>query len=236
MTETIDFQLAQIRLKDRQRKQSLLLLWLALFCTTIIMNVIFGGIVEWWVPLEIFTALMVVVKAIQLYYSSPRRSIRSELIEQEMDWLFGLDWREHTGPQEYTFAQDRIRKRRLERWLFALHLLAFVPISTFFLSGISFLASYGQPGGEICIAVPLTWLVFLLFPHGIRAFPTKEMLANREQRAGEALWLELQKMRPEKLKTKAKPKRDVKYVVGDDGELVEVELEETDEKSKRDQA
>ena len=232
MQPTSEFELAQKRFKERQRNQFLMIAWFALFCTTMITNVIFGGIVEWWVPLEMFTLIMAVRKLLQIRYSSPIRTIRVGLIEQEMEWLFGEDWHDYTGAQEYIFAQDRIRKRRMERWGFALHLFAFALAVAFAVNMVLFFAKYGQPGGEICLAAPLIWFAFLLVPHLLRVFPFKFMLARREQNLGETLRLELQRMQPEKRKNEDKPKRNVAYTVGDDGELIEVDR--SDDKPKRD--
>jgi hypothetical protein len=48
-------------------------------------------------------------------------------------------------------------------------------------------------------------------------------LIRREREAWESLQLHLNQLRPEKQKRKEKPKREIRYRLGDDGELVEEE-------------
>jgi hypothetical protein len=229
MSQVTEFDLAEKRFKERQRNQVLFVFWLVLFCVTITVNVIWGGIAGFWILLEVFTGIAAVAKLVQLYNTSPRHPPKTQSVEQEMNWLFGDDWQQFTGTQEYAFAQDRIRKRGLQRWGFLLHLLFFVPIGAFSLYSISFLESYGQPGGLFCLAAPIVWLIVFVIPHAIQVFPTKGMLASREQKAGAALLLELQTLRPEKLKHEEKPKHDTQYILGDDGEIMPA----TDNRQKR---
>ena len=69
-------------------------------------------------------------------------------------------------------------------------------------------------------------------------FPSRRRLVRQERQIGKAILAEMQRSVPEIEKRKDKPKHDVQYRVGEDGELVEVEDEFTfddDEKPKRDQ-
>jgi hypothetical protein len=72
------------------------------------------------------------------------------------------------------------------------------------------------------------WLLFLL-SHTINTFPTSKMLARRERKVGKNLQMEIDNMYPSKTKNSEKPKRDIQYKIGDDGELVEIEDEGWDQ-------
>ena len=80
------------------------------------------------------------------------------------------------------------------------------------------------------------WRSDLLFAirTGRNLFSPESILAQRERKVGDALRLELQRMHPpEKRKNEDKPSK-VEYTVGDDGELIEVDSADRDDKSKRD--
>ena len=222
MAQLTEFDLAQKRLKERQRMRTFLILWLAFLLGALFLMVIFPSGSGLWIILGLIAGVLAASNGLQLRISSPNRMPRPELVEQEMSWLFGEDWRDFTSAQEYAFAQDRIRQRRLGRFGLLLHLIVFVPSAAYLVLIGTFLRSYGEALGNAALIVPFAWLIGLLIPHAWRAFPTKGMLARREQKAGSELLLELRRMRPEKLKNDEKLKRGVQYTVGDDGELVEV--------------
>ncbi|MEO8394170.1 MAG: hypothetical protein ABI700_14365 [Chloroflexota bacterium] len=224
MHPSSDFELAQKRLKARQRKQFLLTLWLIVVCAMIGANVIFGDQGECWTTLTMGAGLMAITKLIQLYYESVRRPLGDELIAREMEWLFEADWRNTTGAEEYTFAQDRIRKRRLDRWMYGFSFLIIVPLALVCISALITFQGYGQSGAEGVIIIGLLIMSFLAIRQGRRVFASEGMLATRERKVGDALRRELQRMHPpEKRKNEEKRKREVEYTVGDDGELVEVD-------------
>jgi hypothetical protein len=223
------FELAQLRLKERQRKKVLFIIWIAIFGVLMAINIKFGGIAWYWNPLEIFAIFMAGYYGLQLFYQAPERAPKQQLIENEMGWLFGEDWKDTSGPLEYTFAQDRIRKRRVVRWGFYFHSFFYITINAFnvFAMAPYLLAhSYGEPLAPVITgiqyAVSGIWTLFFI-SHGINAFPTSGILARREGKVGENLQSEIDNMYPSKLKNDEKSKRDVEYRVGDDGELEEVD-------------
>ena len=62
-----------------------------------------------------------------------------------------------------------------------------------------------------------------LHEYGLPTFPSRRRLARGERQIGQAILAEMQRSTPELEKRKDKPKRDVQYRVGEDGELVEVD-------------
>ncbi len=237
LKELSAFELAQIRLKKRQRKKVLFIIWIVIFCVLIGINIQFGGIDWYWNPLEIFAIFMMGYYGLQLFYHAPERVPKQQLIENEMLWLFGEDWKDFSGPMEYTFAQDRIRRRQVARWGLYFHLFLFIPINGFnvFYFVPYFLShSYGEPLAPLLAGVAYgisgIWMLFLL-SHAINTFPTLKMLARRERKIGKNLQMEIDNMYPSKAKNGDKPKHNVQYKIGDDGELIEVDA--ADEKPKR---
>ncbi|MEP7290651.1 MAG: hypothetical protein ABI835_02660 [Chloroflexota bacterium] len=221
MTQTTEFELAQTHLKDYQRTRTLLMLWSALFAGTLITHLIFGGTLGCWLPFHAITGVMALTKALRLYYKSPEQLPQIERVEQEMGWLFSDDWRDLTGAHEYGFAQDRIQRRRIDRWEFLIHVILFLLASALLIFGGMTFLNYGESVGRYLVLIPVVWFVLALLPHCLRAFPTRGMLIRRERRTGDALRRELRRMQPEKLKNEDKSKREVQYTLGDDGELVE---------------
>lgn len=229
------FEYAQQRLVSRQKKRAMTLLWFGIFGFLVILAML--QVVNIW-PLTCYSLFMVFFYGLQVNYYSPQKTLPDALIEQEMGWLFGEDWRKYTGSKEYVFAQDRIRERRLHRWLFAIHFLVFVVGSGFILD-----FAYLRDDGtyiNICLALPLFWAFGLLLPHAIQAFPTARMLWRRESRAAHNLPPEFYDLYPiQQPKNEEKAKTDKQYRVGDDGELVEIEGKDeallNDEKPKREQ-
>ncbi|MEZ4671663.1 MAG: hypothetical protein R3E39_27480 [Anaerolineae bacterium] len=239
-TTLSEFELAQKRLALRQRHRMFMLLWLGVFGVLVFLTIPFGGAVAGsLLPLTLFTLFMTIFYGLQTYYSSPGRIIKQPLIEQEMTWLFGETWQENTGSFEYTFAQDRIRLRRRNRWLFFLHLLVYVPVNAFVLYGIfDFAVKYREPTMQtICLPIPILWTLVLLLPHALQAFPTDGMLARRERKVAQTLQAEINNMYPTKAKNEEKAKTEKHFRVGDDGELVELDDTPVDlnEKPKREQ-
>lgn len=222
MPEITEFELAQKRLKDRQRDWFVLILSSAIFGMTLVGSSVYGDGGSCWLPFQILTAIMVVSKALDLYYSSLGRAPRIDRIEQEMVWLFGEEWRDITGAHEYSFAQERIQKRSIDRWLLLPHIIVFLLASMVLVALGTTLLFYGQAVGWIPLGIAVVWFALALLPHCLRAFPTESRLARRERRTGEALRRELRRMQPEKLKNEEKSKRHIAYTVGDDGELVEL--------------
>jgi hypothetical protein len=237
MESATDFELAQSRIATRRRYRQSFFLWLAIFIVLIAGNVIFGSFLGGATILAQGIAFfMAFVNGVRWFYQSPFFVPQETLIKREMVWLFGEDWQDFTDAQEYIFAQDRIRKRRLGRWLFFFHIPLFL-FANWLLLGISQMFTQYGTGRPDEIAVKIAfygvvglWTVFLIY-HAIQAFPTAGMLAKRERKAAEELQHELQNMRPQKVKNEDKLKRHPLYGIGDDGELIE--LNEDDEKPKR---
>lgn len=235
MSELTEFELAQKRLKDRQRDWFVLFLSSAIFCMTLVGSSGYGGGGNCWLPFQVLTAIMAASKALDLYYSSPKRVPRIEHIEQEMVWLFGDDWRDITGAHEYIFAQERIQKRSVDRWFLLLHIIVFLPGSLALVSLGTVFLNRSQWVGLLPLGIVVAWFSFALLPHCLRAFPTESRLSRRERRTGENLRRELRRMQPEKPKNEEKSKSQIEYTFGDDGELIELN-ESDDAKQKRDEA
>src|SRR5207302_3551373 len=98
------------------------------------------------------------IQGIRVYYDSPRHVFPKDRIAQEMTWLYGEDWANTTSTEEYTFAEDRIRKRRMGRWMFVIHLVLFLPVNGLILYIMSRVMPYYLPGAIWLYAVPtLIW-------------------------------------------------------------------------------
>lgn len=217
-----DFDLARIRLERRNRYQVELTLWMLGVPLTALAIHFFrlGNTALVLLPFVSFG--MGIVRSVQLYYNAPKRRFSAATVEDEMRWIFGEDWSITTGPSEFLFAQDRLRRRRLERWLFVIHIAILIPI---FVVGIAIAVADTQfPDASQMMSILVfgllgVWIFCVTLPHAWRVFPTRKRLERRERRLGEALRLEQQRMYPEAAMEKAKRKR---YAIGDDGELVEV--------------
>jgi hypothetical protein len=229
-----EFELAQKRLVERQRTHSSLFLWLTGFVIVAFFHLVFGQIGTCWFALEILCAVMVAGKAIRLQQTMPLNPLQIKTLEQEMEWLFGADWRQTTDVQESAFAEERVQKRRADRIGFAIHFLIFLAAAmSLMLLGDYFWKTLREPlFNSVFNILPLGWLVFALIPHAWRTFPTPNRLARRENRVGQALQAELQRLHLEKHKNDEKPKRTAQYMLGDDGELIEWS-EEADDTQKR---
>jgi hypothetical protein len=233
-SRTVDYDVAQRRMEARERNRDLFLFSLMLTVVLIWLSLGSGQSANCMVPIIALVGLITTAKGIQVYYESPHRLPTAKLTEQEMCWLYGEDWANTTSIEEYTFAQDRIRKRRIGRWIFVLHLLVFFPINGFILYLASGITHYDEPSGKWLFGIPALWFIFLLWK-AWQAFPTAAMLERRERKAGEAIELEIEALRLDKQKRGEKGKRSTHVVLSDDGELLEVpETTDTaDAKSRR---
>jgi hypothetical protein len=105
LMQLTDFELAQLRLKERGHKRTLMLVWLGIFSFLIVVNILFGGYVAGGlIPFMLFTLFMAGFYGLQTYYSEPQKIVDQMIIEKEMGWLFGEHWQDHTSSVEYTFA------------------------------------------------------------------------------------------------------------------------------------
>jgi hypothetical protein len=181
------------------------------------------------VPLTALVGLITVAQGIRLYFESPRALPSREGLDQEMYWLYGPDWKSTTSVEESEFALDRIRKRRIGRWMFLLYLPVFLPIIGLILLLAPLFTQYDPAASPLLYGLPILYLIFLLWKVW-QAFPTADRLARRERKAGEALDLELEVLHLDKQKRGEKAKRHSRLVLSDDGELVEVP-EPVDEQS-----
>jgi uncharacterized membrane protein YhaH (DUF805 family) len=215
--------IAHERLRKRHQQKNIFYIWLTLFTFAVILTIVSVAtktdIYQCTIPMAGIVGLIALLRGIQLYYSSTHREIKDELLEQEMSWLFGENWKETTGYQEYQVAQDRIMRRRAERPLFLLHLLVFIPVNGFIVLFGNMFVQYNEPGAIWFYITALIWLAFLI-RHTIVTFPTKGMLRRREHKAGQTLLNEIQRIDKHKPQ---KAKNDRRYALSDDGELVEIE-------------
>ncbi len=213
------YELAQQRIEQRQRNQNHTLLWLILASMCIVFTMIAGWCV---LPITIIAVLFAVSGIIEWYFASPRGSPPLPQIQQEIAWLFGESWESDAGVNEYALALERIHKRRMSSMKFIIHLTLFLMVNGVIINMIINSIFYNTSQILYLGIIPVAWLVVLI-NHAIHAFPTQQSLAQREQEAGEIIRREIEQMQPAKRKTKLK--RDVYYVLDDDGELVEVDQE-----------
>lgn len=242
MEQLSGYEIAQKRIEGRQRQRNRFGIWIGLLILSALLFLL-GGVPagRYTVPLLVIFGFLTIMEGIQLYFASPKRAPTLMMVEDEMAWLFGRDWRDMAGTQEFMLAQERIRRRRIRRGYFYLDAIVFLLVNgTLWYFGIDsmtkkFSTFSGAHGYLILFA--FGWLVFL-GGHAAMVFPTRRRLARQESQIGHAILAEMQRSTPDIGKRKEKPKHDVRYRVGEDGELVEVEDEFTfddeDEKAKRD--
>ena len=235
MQELSEFELAQRRLAERKRKRNFVYIWLALLASLGLIAILDGGkIFACLVPLGAIVGLGMLATLIEIYCESPGYVSNQKQIKQEMMWLFGSEWQEVAEGQTLALAESRIRKRGKVRWLLVVHILIFIPMNV----AITLIGQMGIQHHEPSVAairiVSVIWLI-LLAHHTLNAFPPKSLLARRERKVGKALLLEMQHLQPQKLKQVEKPKRDIPYIFGDDGEIIELDEENElfDEKPKQ---
>jgi hypothetical protein len=221
-----EHEIAIRRVEERERQKLSFKVWLAISVTMLILT-FFAGILA---PIAIIAGLVTVSKGIDLYYSSPERVLSQKTVELELFWLYGDDWQNIASPTEYAFAQSRVRKRRIERGQFILHLLLALPINVGILFFFDYFRRYNEPGGTICLGIVGFWML-VLFGHAYQAFPSNAALARRERSVARQLDLELGKIHPQ---SKHKLKRGEQFNLGPDGELPELSDQPLDIKPKRD--
>jgi hypothetical protein len=219
-----EYELAQKRIQIRERKRNRFIIWLGVFVGLLLLIAISASeaLFCMW-PLVLLPGLICVAAGIDWFFSRNNQQPPAEMVEQEMAFLFGSDWHENTGMQEYAFAQERVRARQRGPWNFALHSLFFLPVSLWLLG-------VGARWLDGIVILPLIWALFYI-RHGMYVFPTSAALARRERRAGEAIRRELELLTPEKHKNEEKPKRA--YALGDDGEIVELTDEDVADEPDR---
>lgn len=207
------YELAQQRIEQRQRRQTYTQAWLVLAITCFLLTSVAGKCA---LPLLIISVCFAVYNGIE-WYTSRHWTPPPALVKREMAWLFGEGWQNGTGVYEFSLALERIHKRRRMQRQFTLH-LGFFLLANIFILGLFVYT----PGPVVVLIVPAVWLAMLAH-HFVSALPTQRRLMQREQRAGEAIQREIEKMQSTKLKNEDKLKNDAYYTVGDDGELVEVD-------------
>lgn len=216
-----DFTLAVGRMNRWKRRRLEVGVWVLIFVVSLVANVYLRLDGAWVLPLiPIAAFFMFVFRLIQLFTDEPNRKFVPTTVQDEMQWLFGDDWSITTGPSEFIFAKDRLRKRRIAPWLFAGHMLIALPFLAITIMLLISMVQFSEDtGAAMLILGVLVWLSAAAIPHFHHTFPSRARLEQRERRLGEALRLEQQRMYPE-AQEKAKRKR---YAIGDDGELVEIE-------------
>jgi hypothetical protein len=210
------------RLETRKRLRDVFYIWLLNLGIALAVSVIGGGVCNpCTIPFALISGLIVVTKGIQLYNESPARTPSTDETAEELLWLYGEDWQWMSGPEEQVLAQDRIRRRRSERWLFAVHLLLFTLVNGVVVHWTLRLLREGGPEGGWLLLVPVIWSTFLI-SRFLHAFPTEGKLQRRERAYAQVLETQMERLWPEKRKHSEKAKRDRVVVISEDGELIEV--------------
>lgn len=226
--------ISQDRIEERRKRTNRFKLWIALFIlAAVVMLLSLQSTNSSWqctIPIMLGFGALVLKEGIELYLHTPQRELSPHVFEQELIWLFGDDWQGVAGTQEYMLAQDRIQRRQDRREQFYLHLFVSLVFNSFFFPFLFTPPNYFSPASLAVFAVSLG----LLIVHGYVVFPTRRRLERQESDLGRAIQVEIDRSIPEISKNKQKPKRDVQYRVGEDGELEEISEFLKDEKPKRD--
>ena len=176
-----DYEIAQRRISERQRKitqfrASLVFVGVMIFITLMSSNA--GSCT---IPLAILGAFLSIANGIELYYTTPSHAPSEAEIEQETLWLFGEDRHDVLSAQAHMFAQDRIRKRRIEKWRFVGHLLLFIPLDGF-IAIAALRATF--PSNLVVLAIAVAWVIIFI-SDARSTFPSKSRLEKREIMYGE---------------------------------------------------
>jgi hypothetical protein len=240
MEQLSGYEIAQQSLEKRTRRRDRFTLWIALLIIAVFGIIVSNpefDIVGGMVPLVLILGSLAYIDGVELYFSSSKHAPSQEIFEQEMAWLFGESWRDQSGTEEFWLAHRRIHRRRVRRWHFVIHLLAFLVIA----GGLEYIQFNNNVSlqtrplnAELCAQLPILFWLAAVIRHAIIAFPSQMRLARREQRIGKAIQAEIQRLQPATQSWKEKPKRDVHYRIGEDGELEEISEYLEDEKPKRD--
>jgi hypothetical protein len=233
MEQLSGYEIAQKRIEQRRQKSSRFKVWIALL--------ILAALVTQQslqannhnslctVPIMLGLGLFIFMDGIELYFTSPRRQLSAHIFEQEMTWLFGDDWQDVAGTQEYMLGQERIRRRQIRQGQFYLHLFISLMYNCLAVSSLFRYPEFGSFHTLVTLAVSLVLLIF----HGYKVIPSRRRLEHQERDIGRAIQAEIAHSIPESAKHKEKPKRDVRYTIGEDGELEEISEYLIDENSKQ---
>jgi hypothetical protein len=221
----------QDRIEKRRKRTNRLKLWIALFILAAVVTLLLATQIEvCTIPIMLGLGALALKDGIELYLHTPQRELSPHVFQQELIWLFGDDWQGIASTQEYLLAQERIQRRQIRREQFYLHLFVSLILNSFFLF---MLLSPPNSVSPQAFGIIIASLVFLIF-HGYKAFPSHQQLEHQERDIGRAIQAEIDRSVPEISKYKEKPKRDVQYRVGEDGELEEISEYLEDDKPKRD--
>ncbi len=235
MNQLSGYEIAQKRVEDRRNKSNRFKLWIVLLILAAVVSQqslqADNNIRLWFfsIPIAFLMGLFILMDGIELYFTSPRRQISPHVFEQEMIWLLGDDWKDIAGRQEYMLGQERIRRRQIRQGQFYLHLCLYLIYNAFALNALFNTLESDSFGLLAQLAVLSGLLIF----HGYKVFPSRRRLERRERDFGRAIQAEIAHNIPESTKRKEKPKRDVRYTIGEDGELEEISEYLIDEKPKQ---
>lgn len=194
-----DYEIAQRRIAERQRKKTQFRTSLLFVAIPLLITLIDRTVGACTIPLAVIAGLLVIANGIEWYYSTPEHAPSDADIVQEMMWLFGDDWQDHANAQAYAMAHHRIHMRRLSKWKFIGHLLLFVPINSLIVIGAT--RNTRPTGTAILLVIAFVWLVIFI-NHARSTFPKKEVLSHRETRFGASLQSEMAQLQPDNLNSK----------------------------------
>jgi hypothetical protein len=232
MEQLSGYEIAQKRIEDRRNKSNRFKLWIVLFILAALVTQMFIDdyhFLVFSIPIAFLMGFFILMDGIELYFTSPRRQLSPHIFEQEMAWLFRDNWQDVAGTQEYMLGQERIRRRQIRQGQFYLHLC--ISLIYNYLSFASFFRQpeFGPVHALVTSAVSLGLLVF----HRYKVVPSRQRLERRERDFGRAIQTEIAHSIADSPKRKEKPKRDVRYTIGEDGDLEEISEYLIDEKPKQ---
>ncbi|MBZ0286672.1 MAG: hypothetical protein K8I30_03590, partial [Anaerolineae bacterium] len=161
MEQLSGYEIAQQRIEGRQKQRFRAGIGFAMFFLLIVLTLLAGPQASaCLIPLMVCFGFFALIGGIQLYYASPRGAPSAAVVETEMGWLFGDDWRDVAGTDEFILAQERIRQRRTKRAYFFLHLIIFLLVNAALIPPLLEavrLMSSGWPR-YFLLMFPLVWL------------------------------------------------------------------------------
>lgn len=239
----LSYEAARRRVEDRRKRRKFFIFNLLVFLGV---GAFFGWVaslgvteqtgISCGVVLVGIWGVVVAGQGLEVYLQSARRmEKRAEVVQSELQKLFGIDWRQAVNPAVIDAVQRKVERRERRRGQLVIHsavfgvvfLLMWLPVLMNWANATQSALEQAAQRSAFGMAVFITviWGAVL----GLQALSTltssKIRLSKRELAVHSEIERELELA--SLAKNKEKPKHS-RLTIGDDGELVELEAEESE--------
>jgi hypothetical protein len=130
-------------------------------------------------PLAFIFLLVAIAQGARLRTSS--RELPAEIVEQQLEWMYGKNWYKRANEEEILLAEKRIRDRRILRWQFAILALPLFGIAILFSIALALtFIKYNEPDHGLFLMI-FAGIGFPFLLITLRAFPINRTLQVRER-------------------------------------------------------